>query len=311
MNAYNPPYLQWQVINGSSRPATPTTGGTATVATGYGIGYTGKGGKILVNGIEPFNDIWNVNQIQVPSQQSEVLDNTTINYGIFGSADINGAKGGGGAWSTDINQKLGTSGGFGYFLLYFTKTVSVPVTTSTSTPKITLTNSYIQFPDGSQQTSASSGTGSGTGSGPTGPTGPAGTNGTNGTNGPTGPAGSSPWITSGTNISYNAGNISTTQTITAATFNTTSDYRVKENVETLDLNVYRTDHLRPVSYLNKLSNKYSLGLIAHELQEQYSFLVEGEKDGETIQSVDYIGIIAILIKEIQELKNILKKNKIE
>jgi hypothetical protein len=107
------------------------------------------------------------------------------------------------------------------------------------------------------------------------------------------------------------GNISTNKTITAATFNTTSDYRVKENVETLDLNVYRTDHLRPVSYLNKLSNKYSLGLIAHELQEQYSFLVDGEKDGEKIQSVDYIGIIAILIKEIQELKSILKKNKIE
>ena len=82
-------------------------------------------------------------------------------------------------------------------------------------------------------------------------------------------------------------------------------------VETLDLNVYRTEHLRPVSYLNKLNNKYSLGLIAHELQEHYSFLVDGEKDGEKFQSVDYIGIIAILIKEIQELKTILKKNNIE
>ena len=77
------------------------------------------------------------------------------------------------------------------------------------------------------------------------------------------------------------------------------------------MNVYKTDNLRPVSYLNKLNNKHSLGLIAHELQEQYSFLVEGDKDGEKTQSVDYIGLIAILIKEIQELKSILKKNNIE
>jgi hypothetical protein len=43
-------------------------------------------------------------------------------------------------------------------------------------------------------------------------------------------------------------------------------------------------------------------LIAHELQEYYPFLVEGEKDGEQTQSVNYIGLIGVLIKEIQELK---------
>jgi hypothetical protein len=294
-----PPYSNWKLNN---TPTQATAGGTATVATGYGTGYTGKGGKILVNGNDPVDSTnYSINLIQVPTQQSEVFDNTTINYGIFGATDISGQKGGGGGWSTNTTQQNGTSGGFGYFLLYFTKTTSG----TTLPPKITLTNSYIQFPDGSQQTSASSGTGSGTGSGTAGPTGPAGPA------GPAGPTGSSPWITSGSDISYNAGNISTTKTITAATFNTSSDYRIKENVETLDLNVYRTEHLRPVSYLNKLNNKYSLGLIAHELQEHYSFLVEGEKDGEKFQSVDYIGIIAILIKEIQELKTILKKNNIE
>ena len=61
-----------------------------------------------------------------------------------------------------------------------------------------------------------------------------------------------------------------------------------------------------MSYLNKLNNKQSLGLIAHELQEHYPFLVEGEKDAETKQSVDYIGLIAVLIKEIQELKKEVK-----
>jgi hypothetical protein len=49
-----------------------------------------------------------------------------------------------------------------------------------------------------------------------------------------------------------------------------------------------------------------MGFIAHELQEQYPFLVTGEKDGTQNQSVNYTGLIPILIKEIQELKERVK-----
>ena len=45
-----------------------------------------------------------------------------------------------------------------------------------------------------------------------------------------------------------------------------------------------------------------MGLIAHELQEIYPFLVNGDKDGANHQSVNYTAIIALLIKEIQEMK---------
>jgi hypothetical protein len=45
-----------------------------------------------------------------------------------------------------------------------------------------------------------------------------------------------------------------------------------------------------------------MGLIAHELQEVYPFLVNGEKDGANHQSINYTSLIALLIKEIQELK---------
>jgi hypothetical protein len=38
-------------------------------------------------------------------------------------------------------------------------------------------------------------------------------------------------------------------------------------------------------------------------------LVTGEKDGEEYQSVNYIGLMGILIKEIQELKKENKKLK--
>ena len=96
----------------------------------------------------------------------------------------------------------------------------------------------------------------------------------------------------------------------AVSFNATSDYRIKENVlnlnDSLDKSSFTVDHLRPVTYTNKLSGKQDIGLIAHELQEHYPFLVSGEKDGSENQSVNYIGLIGILIKEIQELKERVK-----
>jgi len=45
-----------------------------------------------------------------------------------------------------------------------------------------------------------------------------------------------------------------------------------------------------------------LGFIAHEVQEQYPFLVTGEKDGKNNQSINYQEMIPILVKEIQDLK---------
>lgn len=66
------------------------------------------------------------------------------------------------------------------------------------------------------------------------------------------------------------------------------------------------DNLRPVTYTNKISGSQDIGLIAHKLQEQYPFLVIGEKDGPQHQSVNYTGLIPILIKEIKELKEQVK-----
>ena len=97
------------------------------------------------------------------------------------------------------------------------------------------------------------------------------------------------------------GNATVLGTMTAVSFNASSDYRIKENVLSLD-ETYIIDKLNPVTYMNLKSGKQDIGLIAHELQEVYPELVTGTKDGEDMQSVNYIGLIAILIKEIQELK---------
>ena len=112
-----------------------------------------------------------------------------------------------------------------------------------------------------------------------------------------------------------SGNGNFSQELYATGYNISSDYRIKENIINLD-ETFTIDNLRPVTYKNIKIEKQDIGLIAHELQEVYPFLVTGEKDGENLQSVNYNGIIGILIKEIQDLKKDVKiikeeiKNKI-
>jgi hypothetical protein len=81
----------------------------------------------------------------------------------------------------------------------------------------------------------------------------------------------------------------------------TSDYRIKTDVVPLDATI-TIDRLRPVKYLQTRINKPQYGLIAHELQEHFPHLVKGEKDGEELQSVNYTGLIAILVNEMKRLK---------
>jgi hypothetical protein len=97
------------------------------------------------------------------------------------------------------------------------------------------------------------------------------------------------------------GNLNVLGTATCTSGWSTSDYRIKENVIKLNNN-FTVDSLIPVTYKNLRSKKQDIGLIAHELQEHFPELVNGEKDGKEMQSVNYIGLIPILIKEIQDLK---------
>jgi hypothetical protein len=83
---------------------------------------------------------------------------------------------------------------------------------------------------------------------------------------------------------------------------TPSDYRIKENVASLTETSHTVDRLRPVHYYNTQSKKEDMGFIAHEIQEEFPFLVLGEKDGVEMQSVNYAGLIGLLVKEIQLLK---------
>ncbi len=91
--------------------------------------------------------------------------------------------------------------------------------------------------------------------------------------------------------------------VQASEYTATSDYRIKENITPLMNENYNVDDLNPVSYFNKLTSQKDIGLIAHELQIHLPFLVNGEKDGQNHQSVNYIGLISLLIHEVQQLKS--------
>jgi thiamine kinase-like enzyme len=86
----------------------------------------------------------------------------------------------------------------------------------------------------------------------------------------------------------------------------TSDYRVKDNVKQLD-ETFTVKYLNPISYTNNKTKNKDIGLIAHELQQHFPELVTGEKDGQEFQTINYIGLIGILIKEVQELQKINSK----
>jgi len=90
----------------------------------------------------------------------------------------------------------------------------------------------------------------------------------------------------------------------------TSDYRLKEEIEPIS-DSFSIDKLKPCSYLLKADESKTLqtGFIAHELQEIFPHLVKGEKDAEDMQYVNYIGLIAILTKELQSLKSVVAELK--
>jgi hypothetical protein len=102
-------------------------------------------------------------------------------------------------------------------------------------------------------------------------------------------------------ISLN-GNLRASGQITAASFNSTSDYRIKSNIIPLSDCSFEIGALNPVTYHNTVTDREDIGFIAHEIQTHFPFLVTGEKDGDAIQTVNYTGLIGLLVHELQQLK---------
>ena len=91
----------------------------------------------------------------------------------------------------------------------------------------------------------------------------------------------------------------------ATLFTSASDYRLKENVETLPNGLDRLKQLKPVKFKWKEHDYTSEGFIAHEVQEIYPEAVVGEKDDKVMQSMDYGKITPLLVKAIQDHQTII------
>ncbi|MFT6128059.1 MAG: hypothetical protein ACJAVA_002557, partial [Flavobacteriaceae bacterium] len=86
----------------------------------------------------------------------------------------------------------------------------------------------------------------------------------------------------------------------ATAYNTTSDYRLKEDLQDfkgLDL----VSKIPVYDYKWKAEDSRSYGVMAHELAEVLPDAVTGDKDAEEMQGVDYSKIVPLLVKSIQEL----------
>jgi hypothetical protein len=95
-----------------------------------------------------------------------------------------------------------------------------------------------------------------------------------------------------------------TITVTSAgvTYNTTSDYRLKENIEIIADAKERLLALKPVRHSWKDAPETTVdGFIAHEVQEAgFEYAVTGEKDAEDMQSMDYGRITPVIVAALQD-----------
>jgi len=98
------------------------------------------------------------------------------------------------------------------------------------------------------------------------------------------------------------GGVGVSGTVYASSYQTPSDYRIKTSVQSLHDISYSVDGLKPVKYYNMKTENEDMGFLAHEVQTIYPFLVSGDKDGERLQCLNYSGLTAVLVKEIQDLK---------
>ena len=94
----------------------------------------------------------------------------------------------------------------------------------------------------------------------------------------------------------------------AVAYNTSSDYRLKENVQPMTGALEKVAALKPCTYTWKSNGSAGQGFIAHELQAVVPDCVTGEKDAvdkdgkPKYQGVDTSFLVATLVAAIQELK---------
>jgi hypothetical protein len=100
-------------------------------------------------------------------------------------------------------------------------------------------------------------------------------------------------------------------------YNTSSDYRLKNDIQPMQNALATVAQLKPVTYKWKVDGSAGEGFIAHELQEVVPECVTGEKDAvdaegnPQYQGIDTSFLVATLTAAIQELKAIVDAQAVE
>jgi hypothetical protein len=106
------------------------------------------------------------------------------------------------------------------------------------------------------------------------------------------------------------GTIQTNGTVTV--YNTSSDYRLKHDIQPMTGALAKVAQLKPVTYKWKVDDRESQGFIAHELQEVVPECVSGEKDAVNKdgsikpQGIDTSFLVATLTAAMQEQQAIIE-----
>jgi hypothetical protein len=100
------------------------------------------------------------------------------------------------------------------------------------------------------------------------------------------------------NFTFDGNNVYVAGIVTATDFNSLSDINYKDNVETVNSALLKVEQLRGVKFDWKDSGRPSYGVIAQELETVLPELVHGDDP----KTVNYNGIIGVLIEAIKELK---------
>ena len=102
------------------------------------------------------------------------------------------------------------------------------------------------------------------------------------------------------------GDVIATGGVTATTFNTSSDERLKTNISPLSNSLENVNKLQGVSYNwidpNKPQDK-QIGLIAQEVEKVYPEFVHTGTDEDKTKSVKYSQMVSVLIESIKDLTN--------
>jgi hypothetical protein len=93
----------------------------------------------------------------------------------------------------------------------------------------------------------------------------------------------------------------TFSSVTAATINTTSDIRLKDNIRTFESAMDVVSQLRGVRFAWKETGVETVGLIAQEVEKVLPELI-GTNADTGLKSVSYANMVAVLIEAVKELK---------